>query len=148
MSPQGPSLSLPCMALPSPQVPPGPAASLTEPAQPTYWSPGSAIPLLQNPVTFKDVAVYFSKEEWGILDAAQRRLYHSVMLENFELMTSLGCWHGVEDKEVHSKQDAAVERVISWFSKKSQILESSDMRGFGLQHPYGMVGQKPLLPPP
>lgn len=33
MSPQGPSLSLPCMALPSPQVPPGPAASLTEPAQ-------------------------------------------------------------------------------------------------------------------
>lgn len=41
-------------------------------------------------MTFEDVAVYFSKEEWGLLDASQRHLYHNVMLENFELMTSLG----------------------------------------------------------
>lgn len=41
-------------------------------------------------MTFEDVAVYFSREEWGILNVSQRHLYHSVMLENFELMTSLG----------------------------------------------------------
>lgn len=41
MSPQGPSLSLPCMALPSPQVPPGPAASLTEPAQVSGGGPSA-----------------------------------------------------------------------------------------------------------
>uniref|UniRef100_A0A2K6UAD6 Zinc finger protein 132 n=1 Tax=Saimiri boliviensis boliviensis TaxID=39432 RepID=A0A2K6UAD6_SAIBB len=47
-------------------------------------------PSLKSLVTFEDVAVYFSQEEWGLLDAAQRHLYHNVMVENFELITSLG----------------------------------------------------------
>lgn len=41
-------------------------------------------------MTLKDVAVYFFQEEWGFLDVAQRHLYHDVMLENFELIISLG----------------------------------------------------------
>uniref|UniRef100_A0A8B9XRH8 KRAB domain-containing protein n=1 Tax=Bos mutus grunniens TaxID=30521 RepID=A0A8B9XRH8_BOSMU len=45
---------------------------------------------LQGSVTFEDVAVYFSWEEWSLLDDAQRRLYHNVMLENLALIISLG----------------------------------------------------------
>ncbi|XP_043756465.1 LOW QUALITY PROTEIN: zinc finger protein 154-like [Cervus elaphus] len=58
----------------------------------------------QGSVTFEDVAVNFSWEEWGLLDESQKRLYHDVMLENLALISSLGCWPGEEDKEAFSEQ--------------------------------------------
>jgi KRAB domain-containing zinc finger protein len=50
-------------------------------------------------VTFEDVAISFPQEEWESLNAAQRHLYLHVMLENFALVTSIGCAHRVGDKE-------------------------------------------------
>ncbi|NXF85714.1 ZN614 protein, partial [Eubucco bourcierii] len=51
------------------------------------WGP--RIPTV--PMTFEDVAVHFSRQEWAKLDDEQRDLYRSVMEDNYEMLMSLYC---------------------------------------------------------
>uniref|UniRef100_A0A8C8AFV3 KRAB domain-containing protein n=1 Tax=Otus sunia TaxID=257818 RepID=A0A8C8AFV3_9STRI len=46
--------------------------------------------VFQEPVAFEDVAVYFSAEEWRGLSGWQKGLYKEVMMENYQLIASLG----------------------------------------------------------
>nr|XP_016851889.1 PREDICTED: zinc finger protein 557 [Anolis carolinensis] len=41
-------------------------------------------------VTFEDVSVAFSEEEWALLDPSQKALHQEVMEENLEIVSSLG----------------------------------------------------------
>ncbi|XP_033613285.1 zinc finger protein 627-like [Fukomys damarensis] len=51
-------------------------------------------------VTFEDVAVNFTMEEWVLLNLSQKKLYRDVVRETFRNMAAIGrAWDNQETEE-------------------------------------------------
>ncbi|XP_048345055.1 zinc finger protein 436-like isoform X2 [Sphaerodactylus townsendi] len=112
------------------QEDPTPDTSLAATMQPA--------PIKEGPMSFEEVDVDFTKEEWELLDPAQRALAMEVTLENLGNVASLGELLTPRSEE---------EKMFAQNSKGRDRTGESDGQGReNEQEPYGMLANKACQP--
>ncbi|XP_021571925.1 zinc finger protein ZFP69 isoform X2 [Carlito syrichta] len=86
-------------------------------------TPGCLTAESQERLTFKDISIDFTQEEWGQLAPAHQNLYREVMLENYRNLVSVG--YQLSKPCVISQLEKGEE---PWMTKKEGPDPSSDLK--------------------
>uniref|UniRef100_A0A670KMQ5 Uncharacterized protein n=1 Tax=Podarcis muralis TaxID=64176 RepID=A0A670KMQ5_PODMU len=95
--------------------------------------------LFQSSVSFEDVAVCFTAEEWALLDPAQRALHKEVMEETWRTMISLGG----DELEMKNKGDHDEIHTEEKPYKNLECAKSFSQSSQSTSHQKNPIGKKP-----